>query len=217
MRILSALTLFMLLLAGAAAPARAEGLMLVELFSSKNCRSCPAAHRNLEALASTRSDILVLTWSVDYWDYLGGKDSMALPESKQRQRGYVERFSLRGPYTPQTVFAGSEHAAGNRTSRVEAALAKAEALPVSPVRIEQAAGRTSLNGDPGALADVWWVSYLSGPDNETEMVNPVTAVRQIGPWLGGRADIDLPECESGCALIVQEAGFGRVLAVMDAR
>ncbi len=191
--------------------------MLVELFSSKNCRSCPAAHRNLAALSATRSDLLVLTWSVDYWDYLGGKDTMALPESKQRQRGYVEHFSLRGPYTPQTVFAGSEHAPGNRSARVETALARAEALPPLPVTIAQQGGRTSLTGDPGGLADVWWVSYLTAADNETDMVNPVTSVRQIGPWLGGRADIDLPDCESGCALVVQEAGFGRVLAVQDMR
>lgn len=217
MQFLTSLALFVLLLVGGAAPARAEGLMLVELFSSKNCRSCPAAHRNLAALAAARSDLLVLTWSVDYWDYLGGKDTMALPESKQRQRGYVEHFSLRGPYTPQTVFAGSEHAPGNRTARVETALAKAEALPVSSVAIVRQNGRTSLNGDPGGLADVWWISYLSAADNTTDMVNPVKGVRQIGPWLGGRADIDLPACESACALVVQEAGFGRILSVKAMR
>lgn len=217
MRVLPALLLCLTLLGWGALPARADGPVLVELFSSKNCRACPAAHRNLGELSAARPDILVVTWSVDYWDYLGGKDTMALPESKHRQRGYVEHFSLRGPYTPQAVVAGSEHAPGNRSARVQTALERVGELSPVPVILSRETGRARLDGDPGGLADVWWISYLSGADNQTDMVNPVTAARQIGPWLGGRADISLPDCESGCVLVVQKAGFGRVLAVMDVR
>jgi hypothetical protein len=67
---------------------------------------------------------------------------------------------------------------------------------------------------PDGLADIWWVAYLDEGDNKTKMINPVTSVRQIGPWLGGKAEIDLPSCESGCVLVVQEAGMGRVLATL---
>ena len=53
------------------APAFAEGPVLVELFASQNCRACPKAHKTLKAVNAERDDLLVLTWSVDYWDYLG--------------------------------------------------------------------------------------------------------------------------------------------------
>lgn len=213
---LAAILLFAL--TALAAPARAQDPVLVELFASKNCRSCPAAYRNVRTLDNEREDILLLTWPVDYWDYLGTKEKMALPESKDRQRGYVERFALRGPYTPQVVINGSDHAAGNKANRLISALDRALNLPESAVTVTRNAGKLRLDGEPGGLADVWWVSYLSDGDNtKSDMPHPVTSVRQIGPWLGGRADIDLPDCVSGCMLIVQEAGFGRVLAAADIR
>ena len=200
---------------GLAAPAaRADAPVLVELFSSQNCRACPAAHKTLAAVQAARTDVLVLTWSVDYWDYLGGKDKMALPESKSRQRGYVDRFSLRGPYTPQTVYDGTEECAGNKPKKVDAALARVASAAGNDVRLARKGKALTLDGEPGALADVWWVTYLAGEANTTPMVNPVTSARSLGPWLGGKAKMDLPACAVSCALIVQEAGYGRVLAVM---
>lgn len=205
------------LLFGFAVPAHAEGPVLVELFASKNCRACPAAYRTLNAVEAERGDgVLVLTWAVDYWDYLGSKDKMALPQSKERQRAYVEHFALRGPYTPQSVYNGLEQTAGNKPAKVGAAMMKAEMAPATDVRLQRTGQRAVLTGQPDGLADIWWVAYLDDGDNTTRMPNPVTSVRQIGPWLGGRAEIDLPACESGCALIVQQAGMGRVLATMRA-
>lgn len=209
----------MFALAAFAAPsAHADGPVLVELFASKNCRSCPAAYKAMDELEAQRDDVLVLTWPVDYWDYLGSKEKMALPESKDRQRGYVERFSLRGPYTPQAVFNGTEQAPGNKASKVGRALGAAMAQPKSGIELYRKADNSvSLKGDTESLTDLWWVTYLTDEDHQTKMPNPVTSARQIGPWLGGRADIELPACESGCMLIVQEAGFGPVLAVLDVR
>ena len=201
------------LLFGFAAPVHAEGPMLVELFASKNCRACPAAYKTLKQVEAERGDdVMVLTWAVDYWDYLGGKDQMALPESKERQRAYVDRFSLRGPYTPQSVYNGVEQAAGNKPTKVGAAMQKALMAEPADVRLQRSGKRVVLTGQPDGLADIWWVAYLDAGDNKTKMINPVTSLRQIGPWLGGKAEIDLPACESGCVLVVQEAGMGRVLA-----
>ena len=201
------------LLFGFAAPVHAEGPMLVELFASKNCRACPAAYKTLKQVEAERGDdVMVLTWAVDYWDYLGGKDKMALPESKERQRAYVDRFTLRGPYTPQSVYDGLEQAAGNKPTKVGAAMQKAMMAEPSGVRLQRSGKRIVLTGQPDGLADIWWVAYLDAGDNKTKMINPVTSIRQIGPWLGGKAEIDLPACESGCVLVVQEAGMGRVLA-----
>jgi hypothetical protein len=200
-----------------AVPARAEGPMLIELFASKNCRACPAAYKTLGAVEAERgADVLVLTWAVDYWDYLGSKEKMALPESKERQRGYVDRFSLRGPYTPQSVFGGAAQAAGNKPTRVGAAIKAAEMADTPAVSLKRSGRTVRLSGRSEGLADIWWVAYLEGEDNTTRMPNPVTSVRQIGPWLGGAAEIELPECASGCVLVVQEAGMGRVLATMRA-
>jgi hypothetical protein len=205
------------LLFGLSAPAHAEGPMLVELFASKNCRACPAAYKTMKQVEAERGDdVIVLTWAVDYWDYLGGKEKMALPESKDRQRAYVDHFSMRGPYTPQTVYNGLEQASGNKPAKVGAAMKKAEMAEPTDVRLKRSGKRVVLTGQPDGLTDIWWVAYLAADDNKTKMPNPVTSVRQIGPWLGGKAEIELPVCESGCVLVVQEAGMGRVLATMRA-
>lgn len=207
----------LVLLFGLSAPAHAEGPMLVELFASKNCRACPAAYKTMKQVEAERGDdVIVLTWAVDYWDYLGGKEKMALPESKDRQRAYVDHFSMRGPYTPQTVYNGLEQAAGNKPAKVGAAMKKAEMAEPTDVRLKRSGKRVVLTGQPDGLTDIWWVAYLDADDNKTKMPNPVTSVRQIGPWLGGKAEIELPACESGCVLVVQEAGMGRVLATMRA-
>jgi hypothetical protein len=205
------------ILFGLAAPVHAEGPMLVELFASKNCRACPAAYKTMKQVEAERGqDVIVLTWAVDYWDYLGGKEKMALPESKDRQRAYVDHFSMRGPYTPQTVYNGLEQASGNKPAKVGAAMMKAEMAEPTDVRLQRSGKRVVLTSQPDGLADIWWVAYLDADDNQTKMPNPVTSVRQIGPWLGGRAEIELPACESGCVLVVQEAGMGRVLGTMRA-
>ncbi|HAE95318.1 MULTISPECIES: DUF1223 domain-containing protein [Hyphomonas] len=195
-------------------PAIAEGPVLVELFSSQNCRSCPKAHRTLKAVSAEREDLLVLTWSVDYWDYLGDKDPMAMKESKDRQRGYTDRFGLRGPYTPQTVYNGLEQCAGSKRHNVDRALERLEAREALSVDLVRKGNKLRLSGRVPDLADIWLVDYLSGDANTTDMVNPVTRVTALGPWLGNSVELDIPVCDSGCAVIVQESGFGPVLATM---
>ena len=210
-RLLAALVL----LSPLAAPAAlAESPVLVELFASQNCRVCPKAHKVMKDLEAERDDVLILTWSVDYWDYLGGKDPMAMGESKDRQRAYVDRFRLRGPYTPQTVYNGVEQCPGSKPAKVKTAIDKASKSAVSGVTLVRKADTVELNGKAPGLTDIWYVDYLDGEDNTTDMVHPVTQVTALGPWLGGRTQIALPVCHSHCAVIVQEAGFGPVLATM---
>jgi hypothetical protein len=195
--------------------AQAQAPILVELFASKNCSACPKAHKTLRAVSDARDDLLVLTWSVAYWDYLGGKDPMALPESADRQRHYADRFSQRGPYTPQTVYNGALQCPGNKPAQVATALKKAGALEKTGAAMTRTRAGIELTGTTASLADVWLVSFLAGEANTTKMVNPVTGVTALTPWLGGRTLIKSPACASGCALIVQEAGFGKVLAALE--
>lgn len=203
-----------LLSAFAAPAAMAELPVLIELFASQNCRACPKAHKTLKEVEAARDDVLILTWSVDYWDYLGGKDPMAMGESKDRQRGYVDRFRLRGPYTPQTVYNGLEQCPGNKPGKVEAAIGKAKKETEPGVTLIRKGDGVQLDGKSPGLTDIWYVDYLDGADNTTDMVHPVTQVTALGPWLGGRTQIALPVCHSHCAVIVQEAGFGPVLATL---
>jgi hypothetical protein len=195
--------------------AQADGPVLIELFASKNCRNCPKAHKTLQTVQAEQKNVLILTWSVSYWDYLGGKDKMALPASSERQRLYAERFGQRGPYTPQTVYDGAAQCAGNKPDHVAARLKDARAAADSGVTLKLREAGIELTGKTSALADIWLVDFLSGADNQTDMVNPVTKVTALSPWLGGRTVLKTPTCASGCAIIVQEAGFGKVLAALD--
>ena len=75
---------------------------VVELFTSQGCSSCPPADRVLAEIAA-RGDMLALAWHVDYWDYIGWKDSFARPENAKRQRAYAASLGSKDVYTPQAI------------------------------------------------------------------------------------------------------------------
>ncbi|MTH65383.1 DUF1223 domain-containing protein [Paracoccus sp. DK608] len=81
--------------------------VVVELFTSQGCSSCPPADAMLGDLAD-RSDILALSWHVDYWDYLGWADEFASPDFTKRQQAYAHAWGERGIYTPQMVVGGTD-------------------------------------------------------------------------------------------------------------
>jgi len=104
------LALISLCLTTLALPAQARAPVVVELFTAQGCASCGDANAWLGKLAE-RPDTLVLTFPVDYWDYLGWTDTFAKPEFADRQKAYVARMALREPYTPQVVIDGRSQAA----------------------------------------------------------------------------------------------------------
>ena len=87
--------------------------VVVELFTSQGCSSCPPADAFLHELAD-RDDVIALAMHVDYWDYIGWKDSFASPENTKRQRAYAQAGERRMIYTPQMIIHGQEHVVGNR-------------------------------------------------------------------------------------------------------
>ena len=109
---------------------------VIELFTSQGCSSCPPADRLLGQLAQDPS-LIALSVPVDYWDYLGWKDTLALPGDSARQRDYAETRGDREVYTPQAVVNGAVHALGSDKDAIENAIAKtrdggnALALPVN--------------------------------------------------------------------------------------
>src|SRR6202166_590496 len=98
--------------------ARAEPRALLELFTSHGCSSCPAADKLLGELAAD-SSLIALSVPIDYWDYLGWKDTLASPGHSARQRAYARVRGDRQVYTPQIVVNGSMHALGSDRAAIE--------------------------------------------------------------------------------------------------
>ncbi len=193
-----------------ALPVQAQSTLL-ELFASNNCRSCPKAHDTMRSVVAARADVLVVTWSVDYWDYLGEADPMAIEESRARQEAYVEKFALRGPYTPQTVYNGNYHCPGNRPRDVSKALAEVAADAPGFSRIE--ATPTGYDVSVDEPAELLVLEFLIGGDNSTGLVNPMVRINALGQMDAGLRSLPKPDCKSGCALVAQSVETGTVLAV----
>lgn len=86
---------------------------VVELFTSQGCHSCPPADKIIGKLAKEK-DVLGLSWHVDYWDYLGWKDTFASRENTERQYSYAKSLRERQVYTPQAIINGRAHEVGSR-------------------------------------------------------------------------------------------------------
>lgn len=101
------------------APADAQSAVIVELFTSEGCSSCPSAERNLEFLSREQpvpsAEIIPLELHVDYWDRLGWKDPFSSAQFSARQEYYGKRFKLDSVYTPQIVIDGSYETSGNNS------------------------------------------------------------------------------------------------------
>ncbi|MBS0241643.1 MAG: DUF1223 domain-containing protein [Proteobacteria bacterium] len=106
---------------------------VLELFTSQGCSSCPAADALLEKYAA-RPDVIALSMPVDYWDYLGWKDTLASPKFTARQKNYARERGDGRVYTPQVVVNGITHAVGSSASAIDAAISTTE-KEVTPSRV----------------------------------------------------------------------------------
>jgi hypothetical protein len=123
----------LLVIAGAALamtlnPAAAEPRAVIELFTSQGCSSCPPADKLIGKLQSDGS-LIALSLPVDYWDYLGWKDTLASPGHTERQYGYARKRGDRQVYTPQAVINGKIHALGSDLTAIERAIARSKSDP----------------------------------------------------------------------------------------
>src|SRR5215217_3413323 len=123
--------LFSLIMLALPAVAAAKPNVVVELYTAQGCASCGEANAHVAKLAE-RPGVLPLTFSVDYWDYLGWTDTFAKPEFADRQKSYVTRLGLREPYTPQVVVDGRGEAPGLKPAEVETLVRTASAAPRDP-------------------------------------------------------------------------------------
>ncbi|MCC7045379.1 MAG: DUF1223 domain-containing protein [Alphaproteobacteria bacterium] len=223
------------ILAGAAlkpgaAQAGERPLLVVELFTSQGCSSCPPAEAYLGELAK-RNDLLALEQHVDYWDYIGWKDPFALSATTDRQRRYNQRLGRGYVYTPQMVVDGIAEAVGSDRAAVERAVATARATPGPRVAVRVAATAKGLlrvdlpQSDSNVLCDVFLIGFdplhmtkvLRG-ENGGRTLNNYNVVRDfqhVGFWSGQAATIDLPKLDIGTmrswAVIVQVEDSGAIL------
>src|SRR5262245_56361084 len=108
--------------------------VVVELFTSEGCSSCPPADAFLGELAQ-RPDVVPLAFHVDYWDYIGWKDPYANPAFTQRQHDYKAALGLHMVYTPQMIVDGRTDVVGSERGSVEAAIGKAGVGPKLAISI----------------------------------------------------------------------------------
>ena len=204
---------FAFALAGAAIivppPASAgEPRAVVELFTSQGCSSCPAADRLLGELAKD-STLVTMTLSVDYWDYLGWKDTLALHGHTDRQRAYAKSRGDREVYTPQVVVNGVKHVLGSDNAAIEKAIAQTRqsAAPlILPVTMAVADGKVTVSvpaaKDGNASGEVWLcpisgkvVVNIGRGENNGRTITYTNVVRRwvkLGDWSGEAASFSAP-------------------------
>ena len=142
-------------------PASAEPRAVIELFTSQGCSSCPAADKLLGELSRDPS-LVTMSLAVDYWDYLGWKDTLALHGHSDRQRAYAEARGDREVYTPQVVVNGVVHVLGSDKAAIEKAIAQTRRNPsvlALPVNMTVAGGKVTVNvsaaKDDYRAGEVW--------------------------------------------------------------
>ena len=196
------------LASAAIAPAVAgEPRAVVQLFTSQGCSSCPPADRLLGELAHDPT-LVTLSLPVDYWDYLGWKDTLALHGNATLQRDYSIARGDREVYTPQAVVNGVVHALGSDKDAIEQAIARTRSAgPLAlPVTLRIADGKVSVHL-PAAQGEhksgaVWLFPVTSQAkvkigrgENGGHTLNYYNVVRRwvkLGEWNGEAEDFALP-------------------------
>jgi hypothetical protein len=211
-----------LALIGASARA-GERPIVVELFTSEGCSSCPPADALLAELA-THPDVLALSFHVDYWDGLGWKDPFSSREATHRQERYKTLLDLATVYTPQIVVDGRWQAVGSDRDAVERALDVARRdhanMPIA-LTIDRSNAQIKLRalGDPGPASvlligfDRHHVSNVKGGENGGRTLAHVDVVRGVDE-VGSAREILAPirwQCDRVAAIV--QAKDGRILGV----
>jgi hypothetical protein len=212
-------------IAGFAAAAEAGTRpVVVELFTSQGCSSCPPANANLIEL-SKRPDVLALSFAVTYWDYLGWKDIFGKPEFTERQAIYEPALGEAGSFTPQMVIDGRASSVGFSLPEVESLIAAAHADDQPAIDLSKSEVRIGAGKAPSRGADVWLVRYdpnlvevpvKRGENSGATLPHShvVHALQHLGTWKGDVSSFAIPEDAKGLrtAVLVQERQGGPILS-----
>ena len=195
-----------------------ESPVVVELFTSQGCSSCPPADAFLTELAGQRRDVLPLAFHVTYWDYLGWKDPYSLDAATTRQREYARQLGEDGVYTPQMVVDGATGFVGSNRSDGLRVIAHAGHKPV-PVGISRDGGALLVTVGSGAgHARVLLVGFdrmhetpVGRGENSGRTLRETNVVRSltgIGTWSGSAVALrqEQPAGEGFAVLLQAEDG-----------
>jgi len=205
---------------------------VVELFTSQGCAFCPPADVLLGTIAR-KPDVVAVSYPVDYWDYIGWKDTLAFPGATQRQRAYAMAHGEGHIYTPQAVVDGVVSAVGSDRTEIEEAVRSAKgrdgALTL-PMHLSIAGGRLVIEvaegrGGPAGVfvlrvvrARTVHIGRGENAGRNVTYTNVVRAIDKLGEWTGATATFDMPETrgdDEGYVVLVQRGTLetpGAILA-----
>ncbi len=203
----------------------AEPKALIELFTSQGCSSCPPADKLLGELAEDPS-LIAISDPIDYWDYLGWKDTLAMPGHSARQRAYAHVRGDREVYTPQVVVNGAADALGSDRTAIERAIAQTDQKPAVmslPVLLSLGGNVLNVNvraGGAGHPGEVWLCPLahavtvaIGRGENHGRTITYHNVVRgwtKLGDWNGSGANWSIPVTDlkagdvDAAAVLVQE-------------
>ncbi|MCI0598887.1 MAG: DUF1223 domain-containing protein [Beijerinckiaceae bacterium] len=206
--------------------ALAQDSYVVELFTSQGCSSCPRADQWLAAIARG-PDVVAVSFPVDYWDYIGWRDTLASPAHTARQKAYADANGEGRVYTPQVIVNGLAAAAGGDEAEIEQAIRAAKgrdgAMAVN-MRLSRANSHYLVevaeggNGPASVLAlrvaRATTVHILRGENagKQVTYTNVVRGIEKLGDWTGGTATFDLPGVPhdgEGFVVLLQKGTPGR--------
>ena len=212
--------------------AAASRPVIVELFTSQGCSSCPPADAFLKTVKD-KPGIIALSYHVDYWDYLGWRDTLGSAEFSQRQYDYAHSRGDKNIYTPQTVINGANHFVGSQRSAVSDGIADAQSSTAGQwVEIAMSDNKTDVTiniaaGEPTKEATLWLMAFASSitteikkGENAGSTVDYYNVVRKMVPagmWHGEATKIVLPKSSvipgdcKGWAALLQRGNVGPVI------
>ncbi len=203
--------------------------VVVELYTSQGCSSCPRADAFLQDLAA-RDDVLALALHVDYWDYIGWKDTFANPEYTARQKAYAKKNGQRMIYTPQMIIDGQEHVVGTHLLDVVDVIERHKSMePYVNLEIARDGSRLNIRAEAGApLQDRLTVQLIryrpqarvdikrgENAGRSINYVNIVTRLEVLQEWDTHEPlvlDAEVPGSDP-VVVLLQHEGFGPVAAV----
>lgn len=200
--------------------------IVVELYQSQGCSSCPPANLALNTIAND-PNVIALNFSVTYWDRLGWKDIFGDQKYTDRQVAYARTLRERNVYTPQVVINGTRAIVGNRPGELKQAVKNSRKIYGGP-SITRKSGIVSISkaNNKQFNTKIWLVRYdprtqnvaiKSGENGGRTLPhkNIVRELHDMGYWTGKARDITLPNARNGqwkSVILVQNMGTGKILS-----
>jgi hypothetical protein len=201
----------------------AERPVVVELFTSQGCSSCPPANAYLNEMSQGRRDVLALAFHVTYWDRLGWKDPFSLAAATDRQAVYGRRFGD-GSYTPEMVVDGLASAVGSDRGQVGSAIENAKHNGQTAAAINVAKSGDQVSIEVGAGSGNGRILLIGFDHEHTTAIgrgensgrtlteaNVVRSFRSVGQWSGAALRLNERFPEGQDVAVVLEAPNGRII------